>query len=269
MQESLIAKHNIHISGKGNTAILFIHGYGCDQTMWRFVAPAFENEYKVVLLDLVGCGYSDPNAYEYDKYNSLDGHVTDILEICDALNQEDIILVGHSVSAMIAGLAAIRRPDLFQKLIMVCPSPRYINEESTGYVGGFEESDIAEMLHTLNSNYLGWTSAIAPVIIGRPDKPEFTDELINRFCRNNPAIAEQFATVTFTGDNRKELPLIKVPALILQCSRDIIAPMEVGQYVHEHIAGSTLSVINTSGHCPHLTAPELTLEVITDFLMNK
>jgi len=266
MQKSLISRNNININGKGSKAIVFIHGYGCDQNMWRFVAPAFEDDYKVVLLDLVGCGYSDPDAYEYDKYNSLDGHVADIIEICDVLKLQNTILVGHSVSAIIAGLASIRRPDLFEKLIMVCPSPRYINDEANGYIGGFDESDIAEMLVTLNDNYLGWSSAIAPVIMGNPDKPEFSRELINSFCRNNPAIAEQFAILTFTGDNRNDLVKIKLPTLIFQSSQDVIAPMEVGLYVHEHIAGSVLNVINTSGHCPHLTAPEPTLDGMMDFL---
>lgn len=246
--------------------MVFIHGYGCDQNMWRFVAPAFENDYKVVLLDLVGCGDSDPEAYEYQKYNSLDGHVADIIEICHTLELENIILVGHSVSAVIAALASIRRPDLFEKLIMICPSPRYLNDEKTGYTGGFDESDIAEMLQTLNDNYLGWSSAIAPVIMGHPDKPEFSRELLNSFCRNNPAIAEQFAIVTFKGDNRDDLVKIKLPTLIIQSSQDLIAPMEVGRYVHEHIAGSSLMVLDTSGHCPHLTAPKQTLAAMMNYL---
>lgn len=266
MQESLIRRNNINIKGKGNKAIVFIHGYGCDQNMWRFVAPAFEEEYKVVLLDLVGCGGSDPEAYAYHKYNSLDGHIADIIEICDVLKLESTILVGHSVSTVIAALASIRRPDLFEKLIMVCPSPRYLNDEETGYTGGFDKSDIREMLQALNDNYLGWSSAIGPVIMGNSDKPEFSRELVNSFCRNDPAIAEQFAIVTFTGDNRHDLVKILLPTLIIQSSEDVIAPMEVGRYVHKHIAGSSLSVLNTSGHCPHLTAPEQTLAAIMNFL---
>lgn len=266
MQESLIRRNNINIKGKGTRAIVFIHGYGCDQNMWRFVAPAFEEEYKVVLLDLVGCGDSDPEAYEYRKYNSLDGHVADIIEICDAPEFKDAILVGHSVSAVIAALASIQRPGLFGKLIMVCPSPRYLNDEQTGYTGGFDESDIAEMLETLNDNYLGWSSAIAPVIMGHPDKPEFSQELLNSFCRNNPAIAEQFAIITFTGDNREDLAKIKLPTLVIQNSDDVIAPIAVGRYVHEQIAGSALRILDTSGHCPHLTAPDQTLAAMLDFL---
>jgi sigma-B regulation protein RsbQ len=234
--------------------------------MWRFVAPAFKENYKIVLLDLVGCGASDETAYEYNKYSSLDGYVADIIEICDVLKLENTILVGHSVSAMIAGLATIKRPDLFQKLIMICPSPRYINEEATEYVGGFSQSDIAEMLETLNDNYLGWSSAIAPVIMGNPDEPEFSKELANSFCRNNPEIAQHFAKLTFTGDNRHDMEKIKLPTLIIQTSHDVIAPIEVGLYVHTHITGSSFKLLSTNGHCPHLTAPEATVAAIFDFL---
>jgi sigma-B regulation protein RsbQ len=266
MQHSVISRNNIKITGKGNQALLFIHGYGCDQNMSRFVTPAFKENYKVVLLDLVGCGNSDEAAYDYNKYSSLNGYVADIIEICDVLKLQNTILVGHSVSAIIAGLATIQRRDLFQKLIMICPSPRYINEEATGYVGGFTQSDIAEMLETSKDNYLGWSSAIAPVIMGNPDNPEFSKELANSFCRNNPEIAQHFATLTFTGDNRHDLEQIKLHTLVIQSSHDVIAPMEVGLYVYKHINGSSLKVLATTGHCPHLTAPEATVAAMADFL---
>jgi sigma-B regulation protein RsbQ len=262
----LARRNNINIRGQGSETIIFIHGYGCDQNMWRFVKPPFEERYKVVLIDLVGSGGSDESAYCYEKYSKLEGYVADIVEICETFKFEYITLVGHSVSAIIAGLATIQRPDLFKKLVMVSPSPRYVNELESGYIGGFEQSDIEDMLCTLKGNYLGWSSAIAPTIIGTPNPPEFSTELANSFCRNNPDIAAHFAALTFTGDNRADLKHIKVPTLIIQCSQDLIAPMEVGIYVHDQIKGSILKVLDTSGHCPHLTAPEATIAALSDFL---
>lgn len=266
MPQSLMNRNNVQLSGEGEGAVFFIHGYGCDQNMWRFVAPAFEKNYKVVLIDLVGSGNSDIAAYDYNKYSSLQGYVSDIIEICDFLVLKDVVLVGHSVSAIIAGLASIERPDLFKKLVMVCPSPSYINEEATGYVGGFNQNDIEELIDMLNKNYLGWSSAIAPVIMGNPEQPQFSRELTNRFCRNNPDIARHFAKLTFTGDNRHDLERIRLPTLIIQNSHDIIAPLEVGLFVHQHIQGSSLKVLATNGHCPHLTAPEATLTAMIDFI---
>lgn len=266
MAQSLMHRNNIHLSGNGKQAILFIHGYGCDQNMWRFVAPAFEKNYKVVLIDLVGCGNSDASAYDYNKYSSLQGYVADIIEICDFLELKNVILVGHSVSAIIAGLATTERPDLFQKLVMICPSPSYINEETTGYVGGFNQSDIEELITTLNENYLGWSSEVAPVIMGNPEQPEFSRELTNSFCRNNPEIARHFAELTFTGDNRQDLERIRLPTLIIQSSHDIIAPVEVGLFIHQRIQGSILKLLATNGHCPHLTAPEVTIAAMIDFI---
>lgn len=268
MKQQLKRRNNINIIGQGNQVIIFIHGYGCDQNMWRFVTAAFENDFKIILLDLVGCGKSDLGAFDYEKYNNLDGYVDDIIEICDVFKLTDITLVGHSVSAMIAGLATIKRPALFKKLIMVCPSPRYLNEDESGYIGGFNQSDIADMLSTLQDNYLGWSSAIAPVIIGDSNLPEFSRELTNTFCRNNPEIAAHFAKVTFTGDNRHDLKNIIVPTLIFQSKFDVIAPMEVGIYVHEQIKGSILKVLDTTGHCPHLTAPETTINAMKDFIFS-
>lgn len=265
-QNQVVSRNNIKITGQGNKVILFIHGFGCDQNMWRFIAPYFEKTYKVVLLDLVGCGGSDSAAYDYDKYSSLNGYVADIIEICDVLKLKHITLVGHSVSAMVAAIATIQRPDLFSSMIMVCPSPRYINEEETGYIGGFDQSDIKEMIETLKDNYLGWSSEIAPVIIGNTETSEFSKELANSFCRNNPEIAAHFAKLTFTGDNRKDLEDIKLPTLILQSRHDVLAPLEVGNYVHEQIVGSSLKVLNTNGHCPHLTEPEATLAAMVDFI---
>jgi sigma-B regulation protein RsbQ len=244
--------------------MLFVHGFGCDQNMWRFVAPAFEDRFRIVLMDHVGAGGSDQSAYDVAKYSSLDGYATDVLEVCEALELQDVVLVGHSVSAMIGMLAALREPDRFTKLVMVGPSPRYIDDD--GYVGGFTEADINELLESLDSNYLGWSTAMAPVIMGNADRPELGQELTESFCRADPAIAKRFAEVTFLSDNREDLGRLRVPTLVLQCSNDVIAPDAVGAYVHEHVPGSTLVTLEATGHCPNLSAPEETTAAIRQFV---
>jgi sigma-B regulation protein RsbQ len=244
--------------------MLFVHGFGCDQNMWRFVAPEFEDRFRVVLMDHVGAGGSDPSAYDATRYSSLEGYAADVLEVCEALELRDVVLVGHSVSAMIGMLAVLRDPDRFAKLVMVGPSPRYIDDE--GYVGGFSEADIKELLESLDSNYLGWSTAMAPVIMGNPDRPALGQELTESFCRADPAIAKQFAEVTFLSDNREDLDRLRVPTLVLQCSNDVIAPHAVGAYVHERVAGSTLVTLEASGHCPNLSAPEETTAAIRQFV---
>ena len=264
MNESLTERNNIKIWGQGTKPVFFIHGYGCDQQMWRFITPAFEQTHKIVLMDLVGSGQSDTNAYDYEKYASLEGYARDIVEICETFSFENTILVGHSVSAMIAGLAAAMQPALFAKLVMVCPSPRYVNDGE--YNGGFSRTDIDEMIQTLNSNYLGWTSAITPVIMGNPDKPGFAEELAGSFCRNNPDIARHFAQVTFNGDHRHDLKHITQPTLIIQCTDDVLAPSEVGDFVHGQIENSTLETLKATGHCPHLTAPIETIDALIRFV---
>ncbi|HET6561891.1 MAG TPA: alpha/beta hydrolase [Marmoricola sp.] len=244
--------------------MLFAHGFGCDQNMWRFVAPAFEDRFRVVLFDHVGAGGSDQSTYDVAKYSTLDGYATDVLEICEALDLRDVVLVGHSVSAMIGMLATLRDPDRFAKLVMVGPSPRYIDE--VGYVGGFSEADIKELLESLDSNYLGWSTAMAPVIMGNTDRPELGQELTDSFCRADPTIAKRFAEVTFLGDNRDDLAKVRTPTLVLQCSNDVIAPHAVGEFVHERIAGSTFVTLAASGHCPNLSAPEETTAAIREFV---
>jgi sigma-B regulation protein RsbQ len=244
--------------------MVFAHGFGCDQNMWRFVAPAFADRYRVVLFDLVGAGGSDPAAYDPERYSSLSGYADDILQICDALHLDDVIFVGHSVSAMIGVLAERARPDLFAALVLVGPSPRYVDDE--GYVGGFSESDIHELLDSLDSNYLGWSSAMAPVIMANPERPELGQELTSSFCRTDPDIARRFARVTFLGDSRSDLRGVEAPTLVLQCTDDVIAPVEVGRYVHDAIPGSTLTMLEATGHCPNLSAPEETREAIERFL---
>src|ERR1700710_2559280 len=234
----ILKRNNVSVHGIGATAIMFAHGFGCDQNMWRFVAPAFEDRYRVVLFDHVGAGKSDPSAYSRGKYESLRGYATDVLEICRELKLTNAVFVGHSVSAMIGVLAALQEPDRFEKLVLVGPSPRYIDDE--GYTGGFSREDIEGLLDSLDSNYLGWSSAMAPVIMGNPDRPALGAELTNSFCRTDPEIARHFARVTFLSDNRADLPKVATRSLILQCSEDVIAPREVGEYVHRQIPGSEL-----------------------------
>ena len=260
----IIKRNNVVVSGKGEKVILFAHGYGCDQKMWRFVAPAFEENYKVILFDHVGSGKSDWNSYSPKKYSTLQGYADDIIEICDSLKLQKTILVAHSVSSMISVLAANPRPDLFEHIIMVGPSPRYMNDGD--YYGGFSEQDVMEMVETLDSNYLGWSSAITPIIVGNSDKPQFAEELNNSFCQHDPEIAKHFARVTFMGDNRSDLQKLQIPTLILQCSQDIIVPLEVGKYVHKNIMNSDFVVIETTGHCPHLCNPDETTLAIKKYL---
>ena len=263
MKESVF-RNNVKQFGSGSQPMMFAHGYGCDQNMWRFVTPAFENDYQIILFDHTGSGQSDEREYDFDKYSSLDGYAEDIIQICEELELRDVLFVGHSVSTMIGVLAAAERPDLFSKLIMIGPSPRYINDED--YHGGFSKKDISDLIETLESNFLGWSSSITPVIAGNPDKPETAAELHNSFCRMNPEIAKHFAKVTFLADNREDLPRVSVPSLIIQCDPDVIAPTEVGKYVHERMQNSCYVQMNASGHCPHLTAPELTIDAIKAYL---
>lgn len=244
--------------------MLFAHGFGCDQHMWRYVAPHFEGEYRVVLFDLMGAGASDLSAYDPDKYSELGGYAQDIVDICDELELSDVVLVGHSVSAMIAALAAVRRPELFSHLVLVAPSPRYIDDGD--YRGGFTEVDIEEVLDSLDSNYLGWSAAMAPVIAGNPERPELGQELTESFCRTDPEMARRFARVTFLSDNRSDLAGVSTPTLVLQCRYDALAPVEVGQFVHRAISNSTYVLLDTTGHCPHLSNPTETLAAIESYL---
>lgn len=264
--QQLIERNNITFGGSGNKTLFFVHGYGCDQNMWRFVVPTFAKEYKTIMIDLVGSGKSDTDAYDYVRYSSLAGYADDIIEICEAFALQNIIFIGHSVSSMIGALASIKKPTIFDKLIMVCPSPRYINDE--GYIGGFSQEDISSLVDLLDSNYLGWTSMITPIIMGNPEKPELTEELANSFCRNNPNIARHFAKVTFGGDNREDMPKVSTQTLIIQSEADVIVPVEVGNYLRQHIPHSRLIVMPISGHCPHLSAPQETIEVINEFLLS-
>jgi sigma-B regulation protein RsbQ len=261
---SVVERNNVTVTGSGTTPMIFAHGYGCDQNMWRLVAPAFADDYMLVLFDHVGSGNSDLSAYDRSRYNTLQAYADDILDICAELDLHDAIFVGHSVSAMIGVLAAIKRPEYFSKLILLGPSPRYTNDGD--YVGGFSPTDIRELLEFQQSNYLGWSRQLAPVIMGNGDRPQLGEELTNSFCRTDPEIAKQFAAVTFLSDNRADLPKLEVPSLILQCRDDVIAPTPVGEYVHAHAADSTLVYMQATGHCPQLSAPEETIAAIRSYL---
>ncbi len=265
MDPHIVSRNNVKVTGRGSQPILFAHGFGCDQNMWRFVTPVFEEDYRVVLFDYVGSGKSDLRAYNAERYSSLHGYAEDILDICRALELKDVILVGHSVSGMIGLLAAIHEPELFQRLVFVSPSPRYINEPPD-YVGGFERRDIEEMLQTMDKNYIGWANFLAPLVMKNPERPELTGELTESFCSTDPVIARRFAEVTFFSDNREDLRKLTVPSLILQCSEDLIAPRQVGEYLHRHTPGSLLRIANATGHCPHMSAPEETIGIIKDYL---
>jgi sigma-B regulation protein RsbQ len=261
---SVRARNNVKVSGRGTRAMLFAHGYGCDQNMWRFVAPAFADDYQIVLFDHVGAGQSDLGAYDRTKYNSLDGYAGDVLDICEELGIEHGVFVGHSVSAMIGVLAAIREPERFDDLILIGPSPRYINDDT--YLGGFSEQDIRELLEFQDRNFLGWSGTLAPVIMGNTDRPELADELNNSFCRTDPDIAKQFAAVTFLSDNRADLPKLQARTLVMQCTDDAIAPLPVGTYVHDALSNSEFVLLNATGHCPHLSNPNETIAAMEAFL---
>jgi sigma-B regulation protein RsbQ len=242
---------------------MLANGFGCDQNMWRLVTPALAADFRLVLFDHVGSGQADPSAWQPERYATLDGYVDDILRICDELALRQVVFVGHSVSAMMGVLAANREPERFSQLVLIGPSPRYIDD--AGYRGGFSSADVDELLESLDSNYLGWSAAMAPVIMGNPERPELGQELTNSFCRTDPQAARVFARTTFLSDNRSDLARVTVPTLILQCSSDVIAPPEVGEYVHAQIPGSVLVTLPATGHCPHLSAPAATAAAIRMF----
>jgi sigma-B regulation protein RsbQ len=262
----ILVRNNVKIFGEGQP-MLFAHGFGCDQNMWRFITPAFKDKYQVILFDYVGAGKSDVKAYNSERYNDLNGYANDILDIINVLDLRNVVFVGHSVSCMIGLLAALKQPDRFAQMIFIGPSARYINE-APSYVGGFEKKDIEELLETMEKNYIGWANFLAPAIMKNPEYPELGAELTESFCSTDPVVARQFAEVTFLSDNRQDLAKLKTPALILQCSDDLIAPLEVGQYVEQQIPNSTLKIMKATGHCPHMSAPGETIELMRDYLLN-
>ena len=259
------SRWNVHLSGREDgPTLVFAHGFGCAQGMWRFVAPAFEDRYRVVLFDLAGCGDSDPASYDRVRHSSLQGHASDLLELCDELGLAEVRFVGHSVSAMIGVLAHGTAPGMFDQLVLIGPSPRYVDDGD--YRGGFSAQDIEELLDSLDSNYLGWSEAMAPVIMDNADRPWLGKALADSFCRTDPDTARQFARVTFLSDNRADLAKVTAPTLVVQSRQDAIAPPFVGEYVRDRIPGASYALLDAVGHCPHLSAPEATVDAMRAFL---
>ena len=262
---SALARNNVKVHGNPDgRPMIFAHGFGCDQNMWRYVWPAFEDDFRIVLFDHVGAGGSDAAAFDRTRYASLSGYADDVRQISRELELRDIVFVGHSVSAMIGVLAAAAEPERWGALVLIGPSARYIDDGE--YVGGFSEEDITGLLDSMDSNFLGWSSTMAPVMMGNPDRPELGEELTNSFCRSDPEIARQFARVTFMSDNRDDLAAVRTPALVLQCADDPIAPESVGRYVAAALPGSRFVQLEATGHCPNLSAPQETIAAIRAFV---
>jgi sigma-B regulation protein RsbQ len=262
---NVIDRNNVHVMGaERGRPMVMAHGFGCDQSMWRYLVPAFEADYRIVLFDYVGHGGADAAAFDPQRYGSLDGYAQDVLEICRQLQLEDIVFVGHSVSAMIGMLAALSEPARFDQLIMIGPSPCYVDDD--GYRGGFTRAQLEELLAFLDENPLGWSQAMAPTIMGNGERPELAAELESSFCRTDPRVAKAFARVTFLSDNRADLPHVRTPVLILQCSSDVIACEDVGRYMHRELANSTFVQLHATGHCPHMSAPSETIAAMRAFL---
>ena len=265
-RQAMRARNNVRVFGAGKRPMVFAHGFGCDQAMWRYVAPAFEEDHRVVLFDFVGCGKSDWSAYRSERYATLDGYARDVVEILDAYDLRDAVLVGHSVSSMIGALASIRAPGRISTLVMLGPSPRYVNDAASGYVGGFERADIEGLLDLMDKNYIGWASFLAPVVMKNPQRPELVQELQASFCATDPRVTREFARATFLADNRGDLKDVRVPSLIMQCADDSVAPDSVGEYLHRELAGSTLVRMKATGHAPHMSHPAETIAVMREYL---
>jgi len=255
----------VKVFGKGTQPMMFAHGFGCDQNMWRLVTPAFEQDYRIILFDYVGSGKSDLQSYSAERYGDLNGYVRDVLDVCAKLELTRVVFVGHSVSGVVGMLASIREPERFDRLILVGPSPCYINDPPA-YVGGFERADIEGLLDVMEKNYIGWANFLAPVVMKNQERPELTRELEESFCSTDPRIARRFAEATFFSDNRSDVPRVTIPSLIMQCSEDAIAPLGVGDYLHRHLPQSTLRVMKATGHCPHMSHPDETIQIIKEYL---
>lgn len=267
MKTDIRTRNNVRVLGREDgPVLLFAHGFGCDQGMWQHVLPRFTDEYKVVVFDHVGAGGSDLDAYETEKYSSLDGYVSDVLELCEDLDLQDVTFIGHSVSAMMAVAAAARRPERLARIILVAPSASYMDYPEDGYTGGFTRADLDELLVSLDTNYLVWAATMAPVIMGNPGSPALGTRLENSFCRVNPTIARQFARVAFLSDVRHLLKDVSLPTLIMQASDDLLAPDHVGVFLQERIANSTLVRMDATGHLPHVSAPGETADIISQYL---
>lgn len=245
--------------------LLYAHGFGCNQRMWRQITPAFMGTHRQVLFDYVGSGLSDVSAFDADRYGRLEGYAQDVLEVCDALGiTGGVRFVGHSVSASIGLLASIQRPALFDSLVLVGPSPCFLNHPPD-YLGGFERQDLEGLLDLMDQNYLGWASYLAPVVAGEPQKDSLAGELNDSFCSTDPMVARVFARATFFSDNRSDLPRVSRPSLILQHDRDALAPRAVGEYLQRHLPQSRMEVMDVTGHCAHMSHPALVVDAMRRF----
>jgi sigma-B regulation protein RsbQ len=265
MDQDIIFRNNVNILGKGTKSIIFAPGFGCDQNVWKSVAEAFEKDYQVILFDYVGLGRSDIHAYDSKRYSSLAGYAQDVLDVCKALDLKDTIFVGHSVGSMIGALASLSHPEYFSRLVMIGPSPYYLNDPPH-YYGGFEKEELLGLIDMMDKNYIGWANVFASTVTNNPERHEVKRQLEERFCSTDPIIAREFAEAAFFADNRSDLKKVTVPALILQCSNDIIAPLAVGEYIHHHLPNSLLKIMDATGHCPHMSHPEETIRLISQYL---
>jgi sigma-B regulation protein RsbQ len=259
-------RNNVKVLGHGSKVLMFGHGFGCDQNTWRLITPAFISEYKIVLFDYVGAGHSDLSAYDNNRYSSLEGYASDVLDICEALNLQDVVFVGHSVSSMIGLLAVNRAAETFSSIVFIGPSPRYLND--VNYRGGLERAELEELLEIMDSNYLGWSSTMAGHIMGNHDRPELADGLATSFCSTNPEIAKKFARVTFLSDNREDLPKLKVPSLTIQCKEDFLTNDDIATFIQKITPGNQISFLDSSGHCPHLSDPDSVIKALKSFLQS-
>jgi sigma-B regulation protein RsbQ len=265
-REAVRARNNVQVRGSGTRPMLFAHGFGCDQAMWRYVAPAFEEDWQVLLFDYTGCGKSDWSAWKAERYKSLEGYAQDVLDIVEAYDLRDVVFVGHSVSAVIGLLAAARAPGRFSRMVLIGPSPCYVNDAAAGYVGGFERGDLEGLLDLMEKNYVGWAAFLAPVVMKNPGQPELVEELQASFCATDPLVTREFARATFLSDHRGDLARVAVPSLILQCAEDAIAPEAVGDYMNANLRGSSLVRMKATGHCPQMSHPAETIALIKEYL---
>lgn len=266
MNQTILTRNNVNVKGSGKQPMIFAPGFGCDQTVWTLVSKSFEKDYQVILFDYVGLGKSDASAFNPDKYSKLSGYTQDVLDVCSALDVKNAIFVGHSVGAMIGMLASLRKPEYFSRLIMVGPSACYLNDPPE-YIGGFEREDLLGLLDMMDKNYIGWANMFSTTALNIPERPELAKDIENRFCSTDPITARCFAEACFFTDNRQDLLKATVPSLILQCANDVIAPISAGEYMKQYLPNSTIKYMKASGHFPHMSHPEETIQLIREYLV--
>ena len=259
-------RNNVKVVGKKNAPVLMLaHGFGCDQNMWRFILPELEYHYQIVLFDYTGSGNSLLTDYTVEKYSTLEGYAKDIIDIIDELQLKAVTIIAHSVSSTIASIASLDRPKIIKKIVMVCPSPCFLNIPPD-YQGGFERSDLEELIGLMDKNYIGWANYLAPLVMGRSQSEELIGELSGSFCSTDPIVAKAFAQATFFSDHRHLLQKITCPVQILQSSSDALASISIGYYMAEKIVNSELVVIEAEGHCLHMTNYQKVTQVCLKFI---